>query len=107
MIALPNKKQQRPTHGDTAMPTDFDSGLARNAANFVPLTPLEFLARAADVLQHLEPTQVGQQQVERDRIEAADLARRNRVGPARHSLRAVAGGPQRAHHREHGGSKDD
>ena len=31
------------------MPTDFDSGLARNAANFVPLTPIEFLARAADV----------------------------------------------------------
>ena len=31
------------------MPTDFDTGLARNAANFVPLTPIEFLARAADV----------------------------------------------------------
>lgn len=31
------------------MPTDFDTGLARNAANFVPLTPLDFIARAAEV----------------------------------------------------------
>ncbi|PVY79593.1 fatty-acyl-CoA synthase [Cupriavidus alkaliphilus] len=31
------------------MPTDFDSGLARNAANFVPLTPIDFLVRAAEV----------------------------------------------------------
>ncbi|MCO4883435.1 AMP-binding protein, partial [Paraburkholderia caribensis] len=31
------------------MPTDYDTGLARNAANFVPLTPLDFIVRAADV----------------------------------------------------------
>lgn len=31
------------------MPTDFDTGLARNPANFVPLTPLDFIARAAEV----------------------------------------------------------
>ena len=31
------------------MRTDFESGLARNAANFVPLSPIEFLVRAAEV----------------------------------------------------------
>ncbi|PLQ00650.1 acyl-CoA synthetase [Cupriavidus pauculus] len=31
------------------MPTDYDTGLGRNAANFVPLTPLDFIARAAEV----------------------------------------------------------
>ncbi|WP_423200510.1 Fatty-acyl-CoA synthase [Cupriavidus sp. H19C3] len=34
------------------MPTDFDTGLTRNAANFVPLTPLDFIARAAEVYGH-------------------------------------------------------
>lgn len=34
------------------MPTDFDTGLARNPANFVPLTPLDFIARAAQVYGH-------------------------------------------------------
>jgi fatty-acyl-CoA synthase len=31
------------------MPNPYDTGLDRNAANFQPLTPLSFLARAADV----------------------------------------------------------
>jgi len=31
------------------MPTDYDTGLARNAANHVALTPLDFIARAAEV----------------------------------------------------------
>ena len=31
------------------MAADFDTGLERNAANFVPLTPLDFIARAAEV----------------------------------------------------------
>lgn len=31
------------------MPTDFESGLSRNPANFVPFTPLDFLVRAAEV----------------------------------------------------------
>ena len=31
------------------MPTPYDTGLDRNAANFQPLTPLSFLARAAEV----------------------------------------------------------
>ena len=30
-------------------PTPYDTGLERNAANFQPLTPLSFLARAAEV----------------------------------------------------------
>jgi fatty-acyl-CoA synthase len=34
------------------MPTDYDTGLTRNAANFVPLTPLDFIARAAEVYGH-------------------------------------------------------
>ncbi len=34
------------------MPTDYDTGLARNPANFVPLTPLDFIARAAEVYGH-------------------------------------------------------
>ncbi len=31
------------------MPTAYDIGLERNPANFQPLTPLSFLARAAEV----------------------------------------------------------
>ena len=31
------------------MPTPYDTDLPRNAANFQPLTPLSFLARAAEV----------------------------------------------------------
>ena len=31
------------------MPTPYDTGLDRNAANYQPLTPLSFLARAATV----------------------------------------------------------
>src|SRR6202011_4496358 len=31
------------------MPTPYDTDLERNAANFQPLTPLSFLARAAEV----------------------------------------------------------
>jgi fatty-acyl-CoA synthase len=31
------------------MPTDYDTGLGRNPANFQPLTPLTFLARAGEV----------------------------------------------------------
>ncbi|MFJ1258471.1 acyl-CoA synthetase [Cupriavidus sp. CuC1] len=31
------------------MPSDFDTGLGKNPANHVPLTPIDFLARAADV----------------------------------------------------------
>ena len=31
------------------MPTPYDTDLDRNAANFQPLTPLSFLARAAEV----------------------------------------------------------
>ncbi|WP_286962635.1 AMP-binding protein, partial [Cupriavidus sp. UBA2534] len=31
------------------MPTDYDTGLARNPANYVPITPLDFIARAAEV----------------------------------------------------------
>src|SRR5450830_1795234 len=31
------------------MAADFDTGLERHAANFVPLTPLDFIARAAEV----------------------------------------------------------
>ena len=31
------------------MSTPYDTGLDRNAANFQPLTPLSFLARAAEV----------------------------------------------------------
>jgi fatty-acyl-CoA synthase len=31
------------------MPSDFDSGLERNAANYVPLTPIDFILRAAEV----------------------------------------------------------
>ncbi|SDD56724.1 fatty-acyl-CoA synthase [Cupriavidus sp. YR651] len=31
------------------MPTDYDTGLTRNPANFVPLTPIDFIARAAEV----------------------------------------------------------
>jgi fatty-acyl-CoA synthase len=33
----------------TQTPTPYDTGLERNAANFQPLTPLSFLARAAEV----------------------------------------------------------
>src|ERR1700687_1835657 len=38
------------------MPTPYDTGLERNAANFQPLTPLSFLARAAEV--HPEQTAI-------------------------------------------------
>src|SRR5580700_2522990 len=31
------------------MPTTYDTGLERNPANFQPLTPLSFLARAAEI----------------------------------------------------------
>lgn len=31
------------------MPSDFDTGLGKNPANHVPLTPIDFLARAASV----------------------------------------------------------
>jgi fatty-acyl-CoA synthase len=31
------------------MPTDFETGLVRNEANHVPVTPLDFIARAAEV----------------------------------------------------------
>ena len=31
------------------MPTDFETGLGKNPANFVPLTPIDFIARAAEV----------------------------------------------------------
>jgi fatty-acyl-CoA synthase len=34
--------------GDTTM-TDFDTGLGRNAANYASLTPIDFIARAAEV----------------------------------------------------------
>ncbi|MFL9923825.1 acyl-CoA synthetase [Herbaspirillum lusitanum] len=34
------------------MPTDFDTGLGRNAANFAAITPLDFIARAAEVYGH-------------------------------------------------------
>jgi fatty-acyl-CoA synthase len=35
--------------GDSTMPTLFDAGLGRCAANHVPLTPVDFIARAAHV----------------------------------------------------------
>ena len=31
------------------MATDFETGLERNAANYVPLTPLDYIARAAEL----------------------------------------------------------
>jgi fatty-acyl-CoA synthase len=31
------------------MPTDYETGLGRNAANYAPITPVDFIARAAEV----------------------------------------------------------
>jgi fatty-acyl-CoA synthase len=31
------------------MPTDYETGLGRNAANYTPMTPVDFIARAAEV----------------------------------------------------------
>src|SRR5579863_6734357 len=49
--AIRNQKK-KPANGrirGEAMPTAYDTDLDRNAANFQPLTPLSFLARAAGV----------------------------------------------------------
>jgi fatty-acyl-CoA synthase len=40
---------QKPIRDATPMPTPYETDLDRNAANFQPLTPLSFLARAAEV----------------------------------------------------------
>ena len=31
------------------MATDYDTGLGKTAANFIPITPLDFIVRAAEV----------------------------------------------------------
>jgi fatty-acyl-CoA synthase len=43
------KKPAKRRQAGKAMPTQYDTDLERNAANFQPLTPLSFLARAAAV----------------------------------------------------------
>ncbi len=34
------------------MPTDYETGLERNAANYAPITPIDFIARAAELYGH-------------------------------------------------------
>jgi fatty-acyl-CoA synthase len=50
-VAKPRKKFPKNTHDlrETTMATDFETGLGRNAANYAPLTPIDFVARTAEL----------------------------------------------------------
>ena len=79
------------------MPTPYDTDLDRNAANFQPLTPLSFLARAAEVYPDVDRDRPWRAVVELPAVLCARAATGVGAGAARHQARRYRLGHARQH----------
>ena len=79
------------------MPTPYDTGLDRNAANYQPLTPLSFLARAATVYPDVTAIIHGATLLDLPGVLCARQKARIGAGAARHQARRHRFGHARQH----------